>query len=499
MNLSKMILLFLILPLSFSGIRAQNYYQLETKLDKIQMEFSIPGVSIAVVRGNKVVYEFNSGLLDLTKQDSVSNETVYPIASATKTFTAMGIGILLDQGKLNLQDPIVKFLPWFKLNDDYVTKNITIRDLLSHRSGLSSEGLIYMGSGFDRSETVKRLRDMPISNFRSSFAYSNILYNALGLIIEQVSGLSWEDFIQINVLDALDMQNSTSDFERPTTSNTVTPHRFIDYENGQIKSASESFPQSNAPAGGIRSTSSDMSEYIKLLLNNGIVNLDTIVQPGTIKEFWEPHIRSWDYWTREGSFSAYGLGWFLTDYATKRIMFHPGGGGGVTSLISLMPSEDIGVVVLTNLDSWSVFAFTNTIYDHFLKLEPYDWIEIIKPQEENPDDLAKWYSEFKNGRIESTVPTLDLVEYCGTFRHKTFGDVTIELVNNVLILKRGKYISDLSHWHYDTFKSIMRNKKVGFDTITFYIGSDGTVDELMIWDRKEFFKVRETSSRAGHN
>jgi CubicO group peptidase (beta-lactamase class C family) len=497
--MNKVILLFLALSLRFSEIKAQNYYQLETQLDKIQREFSIPGVSIAVVKGNKIVYEFNSGLLNINKQDTVSNETVYPIASATKTFTAMGIGILLDQGKLSLQDPIVKFLPWFKLSDEYVTKNLTIRDLLSHRSGLSSEGLIYMGSGFDRSETVKRLKDMPISNFRSSFAYSNILYNALGLIIEEVSGLSWEEFIQINVLDALDMQNSTSDFERRKTSNTVIPHRFIDYENGQIKPASESFPLSNGPAGGIRSTTSDMSKYIKLLLNKGIMNSETIVQPSTIQELWEPHIRSWDYWTREGSFSAYGLGWFLTDYAAKRIMFHPGGGGGVTSLISLMPSEDIGVIVLTNLDSWSVFAFTNTIYDHFLKLELYDWIEIIRPQEENPKELAKWVSEFENSLIRSTSPTINLVKYCGTFQHKTFGDVTIELVNDKLILKRGGYISDLNHWHYDTFKSIIRNNKMGFDTVTFYIGPDGTVTKMMIWDIKEFFKVRETSSEANHH
>jgi len=314
-----------------------------------------------------------------------------------------------------------------------------------------------------------------------------------------VSGSSWEKFIQENILDAIGMTNSISDFNEPARNKIANPHRFIDYESGQIQPVTGSFPKSNGPAGGIRSTSSDMAKYLKLFLNKGVLNTDTIIQPQTIKEFWEPHTRAWDYWTRDGSFSSYGLGWFLTDYANKRIMFHPGGGGGTTSLISLIPSEELGIVILTNLDSWSVFAFTNTIYDHFLKIEPYDWLEILKPYEENPDDLIKWYSEFENNRVKNTRPTHPLEKYCGTFRHKTFGDVIIELVNEALVLKRGNYISDLSHWHYDTFKSIMRNKKVGFDTVTFYVGSDGSVEELMIWGRKEFFKVGKTNSSTGHH
>lgn len=494
----RQILLVLFFTLIIFNINAQDYSKLKAQLSIIQKELNVPGVSIAVVKGDRIVFEYNNGLLHLNKTDSISNKTLFSIASATKTFTAVGIGILLDQNKLSLDDPILKHLPWFKLNDDYITKNLTIRDVLSHRSGLSSEGLIYMGSEFDRKETVMRLRNMPVSNFRSSFSYSNILYNALGLIIEKVSGSSWEDFIQLEILDAIGMRNSISDFKKSSNTKSASPHRFIDYKDGQIYPAAAAFPESNGPTGGIRSTSSDLSKYLSLFLKNGIINSDTIIQPRTIKEFWEPHVRSGDYWTRDGSFSAYGLGWFLTDYATKRIMFHPGGGGGVSSLISLIPSEDIGIVALTNLDSWSVFAFTNTIYDYFLNIEPYDWLEIIKPYEENPDDLAKWYSEFFASKIKGTNPTHNNEKYCGTYRHKNFGDVTIEQINGHLILKRGNYISDLSHWQYDTFKSIMRDNKMGLDTVTFYTGSDGSVDELMLWDRKGFIKVRAKPNTSHH-
>lgn len=276
----KLIFLILFLMFSFSNSNAQDYKKLKADLSKIQKEFNVPGVSIAVVKGDRVVFEYNNGLIDLNKEDSISNKTLFSIASITKTFTAAGIGILLDQNKLSLEDLIVQHLPWFKLKDEYVTQNLTIRDVLSHRSGLSSEGLIYMGSGFDRKETVVRLRDMSISNqFRASFTYSNILFNALGLIIEKVSGSSWEDYIQENILDAAEMINSISDFEKPAKNKIAGPHRFIDYEFGQIQPVLGSFSKSNGPAGGIRSTSSDMAKYLMLLLRNGPVVEDTIFQP----------------------------------------------------------------------------------------------------------------------------------------------------------------------------------------------------------------------------
>jgi len=161
--MNKVLLLVLLLITSFSNVNAQDYNSLKANLYLIQKEFNVPGVSLAVVKGNKIVFEYNNGLLDVSKKDSISNKTLYSIASVTKTFTALGMGILTDQEKLSLQDPIIQHLPWFKLKDEFVTENLTIRDVLSHRSGLSSEGLIYMGSGFDRKQTVVRLRDMPIS------------------------------------------------------------------------------------------------------------------------------------------------------------------------------------------------------------------------------------------------------------------------------------------------------------------------------------------------
>jgi len=492
--------LFLLFYLVVSFCYSQDLNKLTKKLIKIQDAFNVPGVSIVVVKGQDVVYEYNHGLLNLNEKGVITKNTIFSIASVTKTFTALAIGMLAEEKKVSLNDKIIKHLPWFKLNDDYVTNHITIRDVLSHRSGLSSEGLIYLGSGFTRKETVEKLSDMPVSNrFRDSFTYSNILYNALGLIIEKASNLSWEEFVQKNVLNRIEMNNSITDSKSLSNSKIATPHRFIDYEAGKISPVTEGgflFPYSNGPAGAIRSTSNDMAKYLKLLLNNGIYNKDTLVGQRVIKELWKPNTRMssrfYSKMTRNGSYNHYGLGWFLGEYDNKRVMFHPGGGGGMTSLISLIPSENIGVMVTTNLDDWSVFAFANTIYDSLLNINPkVDWISQIRPYETKPKELEDWYNEFKGNQIKNTKPSLDLKKYEGIYSHKTYGNVKVEFKDGKLILKRGEYISDLTHWHYDTFKSIMRNKSFGLDTVTFYIGYDGTVEELMLWDEKGFVKNKE--------
>lgn len=488
-------------------VYAQEYQSLDSRMQRIQGELQIPGVTLVALQGSEIVYEFNEGVLQKGEDSQVSSSSLFSIASVTKTFTALAIAKLVEEGKISFDDPIKKHLSWFELSDKYVTGHITIRDVLSHRSGLESEGLIYLGGAFNRKETVEQLRFMPLNNrFRASYTYSNILYNALGLIIEEVSGKSWEEYVQVNILESLGMKDSETNSSKITTKKTATSHRYIDYEQGKIqpvgilKSKNESnFPKSNAPAGGVLSSSNDMAKYIQELLNNS----SKIVSESTLNTLWEPHTRIkssfYKKMTNQSSFVGYGLGWFLSEYNDQRIMFHPGGGGGTTSLIVLMPSQKIGIFVSLNLDSWGVFAFANTVLDYLISNEqnPKDWLEEIKPYAEDSSELANWYNEFLTTRVEGTSATLSKEEYTGVYTHQIYGSVSVELINDQLIAKRGNFISDLTHWHYDTFKSIDRSKKIGLDTITFFIGSSGQVDELMIWDVKGFIKERKNS--GGHH
>lgn len=505
----KQLTLLLLMFLMHTGldfkVHAQDFSELENKLSRIQHELKIPGVSLAVVRGNEVVFNYNNGVLDIDSNEVVTNSTIFPIASITKTFTAMAIGILVDQEKIALDDKMTTHLPWFSLNDDYVTQHITIRDVLAHRSGLESEGLIYMGSDFTRQQTVEKLSEMPISGgFRSSFTYSNVLYNALGLIIEEKSGMSWEAFVQTNIVDALGMDQTVTDNAVKMNGKIASSHRFIDYEYGKMrKKTASTFPKSNGPAGSIRSTTNDMAKYLQLLLSNGEIGDHTIIGSNTLTSLWEPHTRIpgkfYKRMTNNSSFSSYGLGWFLGEYSGRRAMFHAGGGGGSTSLISLIPSEDLAVVVFTNLDTWSVFAFVNTIQDYFLGTkENNDWLKGIKYYEEDPKALSEWYSGFKDSRVKNTESSLILDKYVGVYQHDIYGKVKIKMVNGQLVLIRGSYVADLSHWHFDTFKTIFRDYTMGLDTTTFYLGNNGEVEELGMWDVKGFYKVVKENAEHGH-
>lgn len=506
-RIPKMILLIISVFLT-GRIYAQDIQSLDNKLQEIQTAFKIPGVTLTAVLDSETVYEFHGGVLKKGLDFEVRNSSLFSIASVTKTFTALAIAKLVEEGKISFDDTIIKYLPWFELGNRYITEHITIRDVLSHRSGLESEGLIYLGGVFSRKETVKRLSFMPLNNrFRSSYTYSNILYNALGLIIQEVSGKSWEEFVKENILQSIGMVESESNFLKVVINNTATSHRYIDYEEGKILPVGNpdienesNFPKSNAPAGGVLSTSRDMAKYIRELLSSS----PEVVSANTLNTLWKPHTRIessfYRKMTNQSSFVGYGLGWFLSEYNGRRIMFHPGGGGGTTSLILLMPSEKIGIFVSTNLDTWGVFAFVNTVLDHLIfgDRKSKDWLEEVKPYQENSEELKNWYTNFQNTRIDGTSPTLSIEEYTGTYTHEIYGSVTIELVSNKLIATRGYFISDLSHWHYDTFKSIDKSKKIGVDTITFFMGPAGTVDELMIWDTKGFIKEGENSSGGHH-
>jgi CubicO group peptidase (beta-lactamase class C family) len=462
--------------------------ELEAALIRIQESFDIPGVSIAVVRNSESVVRYNHGRLNLDSDVAVTATSVFPIASTTKAFTATAIGILVDREKLGLDDRIVDHLPWFELSDAYVTEHLTIRDVLSHRSGLSSEGLIYMGSGFDRMETVKRLKHMPVSDFRAAFRYSNILYNAIGLIIEEVSGLGWEEFVQKNIFDVTGMADSFTARRDAASRSVANAHLFVDYDNGRLQPVkSNTFPASNGPAGAIYSTATDLTKFLNVILTVDQTEAP-LIRAETLKEMWQPQNTAPVYWSRNDSFSSYGLGWFLTDYENRRLMFHPGGGGGVSALILAIPSESLSIAVLANSDTWATFALAYTVLDHLLGLDPINWTDEVEPYETSAEEMASTYAEYVDARVLNTSPFHSAEVYAGVYRHTVYGDVTVEMTEGALVMKRGRYISDLSHWEHETFKAIERGKKIGFDTVTFYTGDDGAVNEMMLWDQKGFFR-----------
>jgi len=311
--------------------------ELAAYYDNARQDWEVPGLAVAIVKNGEIIFAKGFGVTDINTQKPVDSKTMFPIASNTKAFTSAALAILVDHGKIEWNDKVVEYLPWFKLYDPYVSENMTIRDLLTHRSGLAtfSGDLLWYGTKYTRKEVVKRARFLkPAYGFRENFGYSNIMYLAAGEIIPAVTGQSWEEFVHEKFFEPLQMQRTiTTTNDLAKFDNVATPHTdfrdeviTIDYLNWD----------NVAPAGAIISSVEDISKWLMLQLNRGIWHDDTIFTPRRSHEMWSQNTvlgvsgfseRTWP----STFFKSYGLGWSLSNYLGHKIVGHSGGYDGMIS------------------------------------------------------------------------------------------------------------------------------------------------------------------------
>jgi len=360
-----------------------NSYSQQIQLDSLDLQihqlikdFDIPGLSFGMVRNDSVIFSKGYGNLEIHKERKIDGNTILGIGSISKSFTALTLGILVDEEKINWDDKVKKYLPYFELYAPYVTDNFTIRDLLTHRSGLKdvSGGTLWYHSDYSREEVIKRLKYLePISGFREKPAYQNVMYVVASEIVKTVSGMSWDDFVKTRVFDKLKMDNTTSlSAERESNSNLAQPHIWNeDYEKAAIEQENG---DNLAPGGFIYSSSNDMSNYIRLLLNNGVIGNDTIVSPKIINEIFKPQI----IYPIGGApfyneFTSYGFGWWLTPKNGHKIIEHSGGIDGMSANLVMIKDMNLGFVILTNeAEEPATFLLTAKILEKVLNDKSYD-------------------------------------------------------------------------------------------------------------------------------
>jgi CubicO group peptidase (beta-lactamase class C family) len=454
--------------------------------------FKVPGFAVAIVKDGELVFAKGYGVLELGKPEKVSEQTLFAIASNTKAFTAAALAILVDEGKISWDDRVVGFLPYFQLYDPWVTQEMRIRDLLSHRSGLGtfSGDLLWYGTSYSRSEVIRRARYLKAGGeFRSDYGYSNIMFLAAGQVVEAVTGKSWDAVVETDFFEPLVMSRTvTSVRDLEGMSNVATPHRERD---GRV------FPlywynwDSMAPAGGIISSVADMSRWLLLQLGHGTWNGDTIFSDSTQRTMWTPHISNV---VTPGSerlfptthFRGYGLGWGLMDYEGRKVMSHGGGYDGMFSRVALVPEEGLGLVVLTNSMTSLPTALTYRILDAYLGAEEHDWTaQFAAIAETNREQEAERRAEFERGRIEGTSPSLPLEAYTGTYGGPMYGDATVSVEDGHLVVSfipNPDLVGDLTHRHFDTFVIRWRQDFAWFDegTVQFLLGPAGDVVEMKI-------------------
>lgn len=479
-------------------VSAQNapFPGFDDYINKAMKDWEVPGMSIAIVKDDKIVYVKGYGLRELGKAAPVDEHTLFAIGSSSKAFTAASIAMLVDEGKLKWDDPVSKYLPDFQLYDPYVTREMTVRDLLTHRIGLERGDQLWYATPYSREEVLKRIRYLvPSSSMRSKFGYQNIMFLAAGQIVPSVTGKSWDDFVAERIFTTLGMKESGTSIRTLSKSNDVsTPHVKID---DKVQPVAWRLIDNIGPAGSINSNAVDMAQWLRLQLGKGKFEGKQIVSEASIKEMHTPQtiIRLeglYPFLYPDAHFFSYGMGWFLSDFRGKKLVEHGGAIDGMRGLVAMIPEENVGVVLLTNMNGTLLPQFlAYRILDNYLGVQPKDWqadgIKRIKALEEQGKAAQqKALAE----RVTGTSPSLDLKSYAGTYRSVMYGDATIDLADGKLSAHFGpNYTGELGHWNYDTFQVTWRDPVMGKGFMQFTLNPKGKVDKLEFGGMGEFKRL----------
>jgi len=471
---------------------AQDLGKLDTFIAETQRAWPVPGLAVAIVKDGETVLAKGYGVRELGSPDAVDEHTLFAIASNTKAFTAAALAILIEEGKLGWDDPVTDHLPYFRLYDPYVSQEMRIRDLLSHRSGLGtfSGDLLWYGTGYSAEEVVRRARYLPPAGpFRASYGYSNLMFIAAGEVVSAVSGMPWQDFVEERILQPLRMNRTvTSVADLSARDNVATPHK--NRMDGVYPLAWYNW-DAMAAAGGIISSVSEMAEWMKLRLNHGTLDGLTLFSEGSSWEMWTVHTpMGMSPGARRSQptthFRGYGLGWSLNDYQGRLVASHGGGYDGMFSRVVLVPEEGLGIVVLTNSMTSVSTAIANTILDAYLGAEEREWSEpMLDSWRSARERFEARQARFLEAGAPQTRPSLGLDSYTGTFGGAMYGDATVSLENGGLVLRllpNPDLVADLTYLHHDTFLIEWRETFAWFGAgaATFLLNPYGEVTEVKL-------------------
>ena len=449
--------------------------------------WKVPGVAIAIVRNDSIVYAKGYGVREVGKPATVDERTMFAIGSSSKAFTAAAVAMLVDSGKVRLDAPATTYLPGFQLRDPYASREITVRDLLSHRSGLARGELIWYGSDNDRDEILRRVRFLePSWSFRSQFGYQNIMYLAAGQVVAKTANTTWDDFIRQRIFQPLGMTaSSTSITALRGQDNVAAPH-------AEVSDTVRAIPYRNvdniAPAGSINSNAVDMAQWVRLQLGDGKYAGKQIISKRLVDEMHAAQtvIR------RDGGMGsmnpsahlmAYGLGWFLSDYEGRYVVQHGGNIDGMTALVAMLPEEHFGMAILTNMNGSNLpTALMLRLFDAQLKRPAKDWSAQMRSRIDSMRTVALAAQQRQGDpRVPNTKPSLPLSGYTGTYADSAYGTLKVTEANGTLNVDYGSnWRGPLEHYHFDTFRMKLATPVLPPVPVNFRLNAAGKVDEVQL-------------------
>ena len=498
-TIRAIVLLTLLLPLRGAAQGQRGPLTgLDGYIESAIAAWGVPGLAISIVKNDSVIFARGYGHRQIGRPDPVDERTVFAIGSASKAFTTASLAMLVDEGTVRWDDKVTTHLHGFQLFDPYVTREMTVRDLLTHRSGLSRGDQLWYGSDLSRDEIVRRIRFLePIWSFRSRFGYQNLMFLTAGEIVETVSGLTWDDFVKQRIFAPLGMSASnTSTNDLSHVNNLATPHAKLD---GDVVPIGWRNIDNIAAAGSINSNVLDMAQWVRLQLGAGEYADKRIITSGAVKEMHTPQtvIRReglWDLISRGSHFLTYGLGWFLQDYRDRLVVHHGGNIDGMSAMVAMMPEEQLGVVILTNLNSTVLpVAVMNRVFDLMLGAAQTDWsAELLAATEKLEIQAQEQLQEIEEARIAGTSPSLDPEAYVGVYvdADSLYGEIEIASEGGKLVARRGPaVVGDVEHWHYDTFRVTWRDRMLGESFLRFVLDNEGKVSQVNVQGLADFTRV----------
>jgi CubicO group peptidase (beta-lactamase class C family) len=489
------------LPASAKPAPPKPLARLDAQVARAMHEFQVPGVAIAVVKDGRLVSAKGYGVRRAGEPAAVDERTLFGIASNTKAFTCAALALLVEEGKLSWDDPVTKHLPEFQMQDPWATRELMVRDLVTHRAGLGLGGgdlMWWPATTFTREEIVRGVRHVPMaSSLRSRYAYNNVMYVVAGEVVAAVSGKPWEQFVRERILDPLGMSATTAT-GAAKSGNVASPHL---KQKGDVVAVEPAAFDNAAAAAGIQSSASDLARWVTMLLEcagpkDAPAGQTCVLKPASIRALFSaqtvqatppppPGLEA-----LQARFAAYGLGFGLRDYRGRKLATHTGGLPGYVSRVTLVPEERLGFVILTNQEETGAFdALAYSILDDYLGAPepPVDWVAAFRKldaeaQKRAEDAVAKAFAE----RDSQSTPSLPLGRYAGTYRDPWYGEARISEEQERLVLAMTRtpgMLADLEHFQHDTFvarwrRAYMSDTEPADAYVSFSLAPDAKIERM---------------------
>jgi CubicO group peptidase (beta-lactamase class C family) len=445
----------------------------------------VPGAAVGIVRDGEVIYLKGHGTREVGGKDTVTPDTLFPIASCTKAFTTTAMAALVDDGKMGWDDPVRKHVPFFRLSDPLADANVTLRDLVCHRTGLAGHDLLWYHSPWSPEEIVRRAGRLPLDRpFRTTFQYQSAMFMAAGLAAQSAAGEPWEQFVRKRLLDPLEMNATVfTSTAALRSADRASPHRI----NGQGQA--EVMPRyplkTPDPAGSVHSSARDLCKWLRFHLDEGTVGNRRLVSAKELGQTHTPQTvirldrRARALWPDTVQMS-YGMAWVIQDHRGHKLVSHSGATDGFRAHLTLVPGKRLGIVILGNLHHTRMnLALSNTLLDLLLGLPRKDWDRLMGDvmREGEREEAAKARAS-RERRHHGTRPSREAAAYAGDYEHPAYGTAHVSVERGRLVWRWNNFGGPLGHFHYDTF--VLPDAVLGEPHVVFTLGEDGGVERMKV-------------------